>query len=76
MLIIVGIIMSVCMVFLVILVVYDGYKVFVVVDVLGIYLKMVQEIMFVCVVQVGVVLIDIVVVVFELQQMWYCFDVQ
>lgn len=41
MLIIVGIIMSVCMVFLVILVVYDGYKVFVVVDVLGIYLKMV-----------------------------------
>lgn len=66
MLIIVGIIISVCMVFLVISVVVEGYKVFVVIDVFGMYSKMVQEIMMVCVVQVGVVLMDIVVVVFEL----------
>lgn len=75
MLIIVGIIISVCMVFLVIVVVVDGYKVFVVIDVFGIYSKMVQEIILVCVVQVGVVLMDIVVVVFELQCIWNCLDV-
>lgn len=74
-LIIVGIIISVCMVFLFIVVVVDGYQVFVVIDVFGIYFKMVQEIILVWVVQVGVVLMDIVVVVLELQKIWYCEDV-
>lgn len=41
MLIVVGIIISVCMVFLVISVVVEGYKVFVVIDVFGMYSKMV-----------------------------------
>lgn len=75
-LIIVGIIISVCMVFLLIVVVVDGYQVFVVIDVFGIYLKMVEEIILVCVVQVGVVLMDIVVVVLEIQCSWNCDDVE
>ena len=57
-LIIAGTITSVCMAFPAISAVYDGYKVFAVVDASGTYSKMAQEITLARVVQAGVVPMD------------------
>lgn len=50
--------------------VYDGYKVFVVVDASGTYSKMAQEITLARVVQAGVVPMDTAAVASELQGTW------
>jgi nicotinamidase-related amidase len=69
-LIIAGTITSVCMAFPAIGAVYDGYKVFVVVDASGTYSKMAQEITLARVVQAGVVPMDTAAVASELQGTW------
>jgi len=50
--------------------VHDGYKVFAVIDVLGTYSKMAQEITLARVVQAGVVPMDTAAVASELQKTW------
>ncbi len=69
-LIIAGTITSVCMAFPSISAVYDGYKVFAVVDASGTYSKMAQEITLARVVQAGVVPMDTAAVASELQGTW------
>ncbi len=69
-LIIAGTITSVCMAFPAISAVYEGYKVFAVVDASGTYSKMAQEITLARVVQAGVVPMDTAAVASELQQTW------
>lgn len=69
-LIIAGTITSVCMAFPAIAAVYDGYKVFAVVDASGTYSKMAQEITLARVVQAGVVPMDTAAVASELQRTW------
>ncbi|MBD8511958.1 hydrolase [Photobacterium sp. WH77] len=69
-LIIAGTITSVCMAFPAISAVYDGYKVFAVVDASGTYSKMAQEITLARVVQAGVVPMDTAAVASELQGTW------
>jgi nicotinamidase-related amidase len=69
-LIIAGTITSVCMAFPAISAVYDGYKVFAVVDASGTYSKMAQEITLARVVQAGVVPMDTAAVASELQKTW------
>jgi nicotinamidase-related amidase len=51
--------------------VYDGYKVFAVVDASGTYSKMAQEISLARVVQAGVVPMDTAAVASELQKTWH-----
>lgn len=70
-LIIAGTITSVCMAFPAISAVYDGYKVFAVVDASGTYSKMAQEISLARVVQAGVVPMDTAAVASELQKTWH-----
>ncbi|QNP40713.1 hydrolase [Lysobacter solisilvae (ex Woo and Kim 2020)] len=70
-LIIAGTITSVCMAFPAIAAVYDGYKVFAVVDASGTYSKMAQEISLARVVQAGVVPMDTAAVASELQKTWH-----
>lgn len=69
-LIIAGTVTSVCMAFPAISAVYDGFKVFAVVDASGTYSKMAQEITMARVVQAGVVPIDTAAVASELQKTW------
>ncbi len=69
-LIIAGTITSVCMTFPAISAVYDGYKVFAVVDASGTYSKMAQEISLARIVQAGVVPIDTAGVCSEIQKTW------
>jgi nicotinamidase-related amidase len=69
-LIIAGTITSVYMAFPAISAVYEGYKVFAVVDASGTYSKMAQEITLARVVQAGVVPIDTGAVASELQRTW------
>lgn len=75
-LIIAGTITSVCMAFPSISAVYDGYKVFAVVDASGTYSKMAQEISLARVVQAGVVPMDTAAVASELQKTWNRDDAQ
>ena len=75
-LIIAGTITSVCMAFPAISAVYDGYKVFAVVDASGTYTKMAQEITLARVVQAGVIPIDTGAVASELQKTWHRDDAQ
>ena len=75
-LIIAGTITSVCMAFPSISAVYDGYRVFAVVDASGTYSKMAQEISLARVVQSGVVPIDTAAVASELQKTWHREDAQ
>lgn len=75
-LIIAGTITSVCMAFPAISAVYDGYKVFAVVDASGTYSKMAQEITLARVVQAGVVPMDTAAVASELQRTWNRKDAQ
>lgn len=69
-LIIAGTITSVCMAFLAISAVADGYQVFAVIDASGTYTKMAQEITLARVVQAGVVPMDTAAVASELQKTW------
>ena len=69
-LIIAGTITSVCMAFPSISAVYDGYKVFAVIDASGTYSKMAQEITLARVMQAGVVPIDTAAVASEIQRSW------
>lgn len=69
-LIIAGTITSVCMAFLAISAVADGYQVFAVIDASGTYTKMAQEITLARVVQSGVVPMDTAAVASELQKTW------
>ncbi|BCL74721.1 hydrolase [Jeongeupia sp. HS-3] len=69
-LIIAGTITSVCMAFPSISAVYEGYKVFAVIDASGTYSKMAQEITLARVVQAGVVPIDTAGVCSEIQKTW------
>lgn len=69
-LIIAGTITSVCMAFPAISAVYDGYKVFAVIDASGTYTKMAQEVTLARVVQAGVVPMDTAAVASELQGTW------
>jgi nicotinamidase-related amidase len=75
-LIIAGTITSVCMAFPSISAVYEGYKVFAVVDASGTYSKMAQEITLARVVQAGVVPMDTAAVASELQKTWNRDDAQ
>ncbi len=75
-LIIAGTITSVCMAFPSISAVYDGYKVFAVLDASGTYSKMAQEITLARVVQAGVVPMDTAAVASELQKTWQRDDAQ
>ncbi|WP_408097721.1 hydrolase [Peredibacter sp. HCB2-198] len=75
-LIIAGTITSVCMAFPAISAVYDGYKVFAVIDASGTYSKMAQEITLARVMQAGVVPMDTAAVASELQKTWNCPDAQ
>ena len=75
-LIIAGTITSVCMAFPSISAVYDGYKVFAVIDASGTYSKMAQEITLARVVQAGVVPMDTAAVASELQKTWHREDAQ
>ena len=75
-LIIAGTITSVCMAFPSISAVYDGYRVFAVVDASGTYSKMAQEITLTRIVQAGVVPMDTGAVASELQQTWHREDAQ
>ena len=70
-LIIAGTITSVCMAFPSISAVYEGYKVFAVIDASGTYSKMAQEITLARVVQAGVVPMDTAAVVSEIQKTWH-----
>jgi nicotinamidase-related amidase len=70
-LIIAGTITSVCMAFPAINAVYDGYKVFVVIDASGTYSKAAQEITLARVMQAGVVPMDMAAVASELQKTWH-----
>lgn len=69
-LIIAGTITSVCMAFPSISAVYDGYKVFAVVDASGTYSKMAQEITLARVTQAGVIPMDTAAVASEIQRSW------
>ncbi|MDN5679265.1 MAG: hydrolase [Ewingella sp.] len=69
-LIIAGTITSVCMAFPSISAVYEGYKVFAVIDASGTYSKMAQEITLARVVQAGVIPIDTAGVCSEIQRTW------
>ncbi|MGO3133128.1 MAG: hydrolase [Alcaligenes sp.] len=75
-LIIAGTITSVCMAFPAISAVYEGYKVFVVIDASGTYSKMAQEITMARMVQAGIVPIDVGAVASELQKTWNREDAQ
>lgn len=75
-LIIAGTITSVCMAFPAISAVYDGYKVFVVIDASGTYSKMAQEITMARMVQAGVIPMDMGAVAAELQRTWNRPDAQ
>ncbi len=75
-LIIAGTITSVCMAFPAISAVYEGYKVFAVVDASGTYSKMAQEITLARIVQAGVVPMDTGAVASELQKTWNREDAQ
>ena len=75
-LIIAGTITSVCMAFPAISAVYEGYKVFVVIDASGTYSKMAQEITMARMVQAGIVPIDVGAVASELQKTWNRADAQ
>lgn len=75
-LIIAGTITSVCMAFPAISAVYDGYKVFAVIDASGTYSKMAQEITLARVMQAGVVPMDTAAVASELQKTWNRPDAQ
>ena len=75
-LIIAGTITSVCMAFPSISAVYDGYRVFAVVDASGTYSKMAQEITLARVVQAGVVPMDTAAVCSEIQKSWNRADAQ
>lgn len=75
-LIIAGTITSVCMAFPAISAVYEGYKVFVVIDASGTYSKMAQEITMARMVQAGIVPIDVGAVTSELQKTWNRADAQ
>ncbi|GAA3547833.1 isochorismatase family protein [Zobellella aerophila] len=70
-LIIAGTITSVCMAFPSISAVYDGYRVFAVIDASGTYSKMAQEITLARIVQAGVVPIDTAAVCSEIQKTWH-----
>lgn len=69
-LIIAGTITSVCMAFPSIAAVYEGYKVFAVIDASGTYSKMAQEITLARIVQAGVIPIDTAGVCSEIQKTW------
>lgn len=75
-LIIAGTITSVCMAFPSISAVYDGYRVFAVVDASGTYSKMAQEITLARIVQAGVVPMDTAAVCSEIQKSWNRADAQ
>lgn len=75
-LIIAGTITSVCMAFPSISAVYDGYKVFAVVDASGTYTKMAQEVTLARIMQAGVIPIDVGAVASELQKTWHRDDAQ
>ncbi|MDN5882619.1 MAG: hydrolase, partial [Nitrosospira sp.] len=75
-LIIAGTITSVCMAFPAISAVYEGYKVFAVIDASGTYSKMAQEITLARIVQAGVVPTDTGAVASELQKTWNREDAQ
>jgi len=75
-LIIAGTITSVCMAFPSIAAVYEGYRVFAVVDASGTYSKMAQEITLARIVQAGVVPIDTAGVCSEIQRTWNRPDAQ
>ncbi|MCF7643886.1 hydrolase [Bacillus subtilis] len=69
-LIIAGTITSVCMAFPSISAVYDGYKVFAVIDASGTYSKMAQEITLARITQAGVIPMDTAAVASEIQRTW------
>lgn len=75
-LIIAGTITSVCMAFPAISAIYDGYKVFAVVDASGTYSKIAQEITLARVMQAGVIPMDTASVASELQKTWHRADAQ
>lgn len=75
-LIIAGTITSVCMAFPSISAVYDGYRVFAVVDASGTYSKMAQEITLARIVQAGVIPMDTAAVCSEIQKSWNRADAQ
>ncbi|MFD0949737.1 isochorismatase family protein [Paraperlucidibaca wandonensis] len=75
-LIIAGTITSVCMAFPSISAIYDGYRVFAVIDASGTYSKMAQEITLARIVQAGVIPMDTAAVCSEIQKTWHRDDAQ